>query len=921
MCKEKIKEILRKIYDVRPHQIFFFSEFKNPEYFLMIYGMDFFDKAEIPDIIEDEGRISADYCSAMIYLKNIGKSFVNGDNDIKILENILETASEKIKTNGNWIVAIQIIEIIKEVYTACDIKIIEKCLTNIKDAKYNNVTIYNQFGVMTAMKKLYNDMIINKYEHIDCVIDYVMYMLIYNNDHYYHEADKFINNDILQGKPMELFNSMHKYIEIFFSAKENYIYQSYKYDIQCYYSIFQRNEYKSEYDFYDLYETFFLGVKNNSEVIECCLTALVNSIFLIIKKIAIRLIYEGSKQKNDKYISILITQIENDSDFSNLLIRHWLFEDEAKKMLPLIAESIKGNETLIDSLEKIINKGPHEEKDKSEEYMNAWLQERYRELRSIPRFQEKYNILLAVTKKDYELSPAFQSGNGGWIEQLPEYTAEQLLGYSCKQMVEKLNLFEPKEDIRELKDRSYRGQNEAIEKAIQLNADFFFNGIEDFYDIKIQFKNGIIEGFTKFINENKNHNKNVPINRIMDFCIDTIKKIIENKQYGEEAWFFDVFGKFVEGLYQTDGYATKENHDPTKTLNTILAAINHDTLDKLYNKNIDQDDLIHYTINSSMGKLLEGLLSLALWLKREEYDNWDKLWSFIKNKILDHLISENVSDVFIQLGYFYSNYQYLDKDWLNLKFQNIESINNIHGIGGYVFARTIYIDFYKLIKENIKAAFSNMNNDLPFEKKIKNRIGELAMMVMIYDKEEDDLYEYLIDQQDIYGIEGMVKYSSRYVYKKEKQKEEVEYIFSCISKLWNYILEKYLDHKEDEDKINHSEFLKIITNCVWKLDIVHEEIIRCLNDTMKIIKVTAPQHITKYISRIVVSNGNKPYVLNLCVNSIEQLLPHDYQNIWVDILRKIREDNKNVFKILLDMSYLSSEAIRDAFKDDIVNPL
>jgi len=187
------------------------------------------------------------------------------------------------------------------------------------------------------------------------------------------------------------------------------------------------------------------------------------------------------------------------------------------------------------------------------------------------------------------------------------------------------------------------------------------------------------------------------------------------------------------------------------------------------------------------------------------------------------------------------------------------------------------------------------------------------MLALIHEKEEE-IFNYILDKNILQSLDGMVEFCSNFSYRKT-QETDVSYAYDCICRLWKYLLDKFDTLDEQNDKKIISDFLSRIANSVWQLDLFKEEVIRCLDETLKKVKILRPHHIIQYLDRIIKSDSNEDIVLQFCINHINNHIKYDYYEKWPDILSRIRANNEFVFKKLFASVCIEYPIIREKFKD------
>lgn len=444
------------------------------------------------------------------------------------------------------------------------------------------------------------------------------------------------------------------------------------------------------------------------------------------------------------------------------IIRHYIFEDEIKELFGYLKKIDKEIERKIND---IIENGPYIYYTTQEE-LNIWKQKRFKALKNIDYFQQKYKDMVKKTNVDYELSAPIQIRESGFVEQVSAISFDEMKSMTVNILIKKLNELNIKKFNSDdfLKEYSYIGLGETLKSVIISNPLQYINELYEFKKIdNYVYSVYIVQGLTELLRKQRNNIRSYwksIVNYLIDIYfkydfqkvnVDQISIVNRNRFY--KALFSPITFMLDNNLIEED--MIDEIKEFTINISKQIAQF---PVDKILWGN---DDFMTYIISSVQGTYLNMVLALSLFLKRNNNKMFSKIWGITK-KVIELFESKNDIDVNIFLGWNFFNFQYLDNDWIKFKLDNVaDSKQWQYFIGGYCYSNHFSEEYYKIMYKDLKKALEFDFND----KNIKNRIYEriaLGFLIGYEEKLHKSLYKAFlkcINYDAVYSFSKIAKRS------------------------------------------------------------------------------------------------------------------------------------------------------------------
>lgn len=491
---------------------------------------------------------------------------------------------------------------------------------------------------------------------------------------------------------------------------------------------------------------------------------------------------------------------DNDSQhfFSNYKFDKDIYELLNKNQMLLEGDEIK-------LLQNIIEKGPQDEKDnRNPKYFDYWKLRWYSALRKVEPFKSNYDEVSQsqnLTNEHFENVGEVITSKGS----VSPFSVDEILQKSNEEIVKYIHNFKPKDRWEE---PTIDGLSSALSKAIEIEPQKFSDELELYNDVYYIYAYHILNGFREAWKSKKTFNWEKILNFAKVYITSnkfySSQLSLENDGWGATPeWVLGSIGNLLTEGLQSDSNAFDLELLPTtkeiiKTIVTILKPV-----EDFKQTNMDYPT---YSLNSTAGKILRALLDYSLRRARnlKPEDNSPK-WEADIIALFEETFKKGIIDGYILTGWYFQQFYFLDKEWLTNKVKkNYELENNqwLAFLGGFAFGNPPFNkDIYQLFYPHYERAIKN-NDDI---KSFYNH-GIIRHIVAFYfwgfeDLKSEGLLLMFLNNANPSAIIELVNFVWRQEgYLKSLSAGEAEKFEKIVFNLWNYLVSKYKNTKEQEEQ-------------------------------------------------------------------------------------------------------------------------
>ena len=486
--------------------------------------------------------------------------------------------------------------------------------------------------------------------------------------------------------------------------------------------------------------------------------------------------------------------------FSNISFQKDLYELLNKNQLLFTKEELS-------LLQNIIIKGPQEKETEKESLdIDYWTQRWNSALRSVEPFKTCYNEQLKTSKNlsneyyEHQGEVEFKSGS------VSPLSADEILQKSNKDTVAFILNFKPKNRWEE---PTIEGLSSALGEAIEREPHRFANDISLFKGVYYIYAYHIFNGFKDAWKNKRNFNWY----SLLVFCKNYIESdkfykgqlVLENDGWGATCdWVSGSIGNLLTEGMQTDNNAFDLDLLPlAKEIIEILIAhltINEDEIKQSF------PDYPTYTLNSTSGKIIRTLLDYSLRRKRNlNSDDFLPRWEDDIKSLFDTTFSNGVIDSYIQLGLYFKEYYYLDKEWLIKKIKQFYTLEDkmwLPFLGGLSFVNPLFSkEMYELFYPHYERAIkNNVNLQNSYELGIIRHIAAFFFWGFENLQKKGLLYLFLEHAKSTSILELVNFIGRQDDYFKNLEPNKAKEIEGRVIKLWDFFVTKYENTEDETEK-------------------------------------------------------------------------------------------------------------------------
>lgn len=363
----------------------------------------------------------------------------------------------------------------------------------------------------------------------------------------------------------------------------------------------------------------------------------------------------------------------------------------SKEIFYLLRENCKGfdeQEKIL--LKKIINKGPQEDRvSPGEDDTRYWQLQWYSALKDDSYFSKNYKMLSEERGIDSEHYETLGEVKTRWGSVSP-YTADEVIDMGIPRILEKVDDFNPNQGI---EDPTYEGFGNTIMSAVAQKPAAFTDELKLLIEAPFFCAYNFLLGFQKAWEDQKTFDWEEVLNFINDYIstesFKNNKLIVEGDRLGmDKELIIHQVGRLITEGTKKDSNAFDADHLPIAK--TILQKIvpELEPVDDIDESNMDYPT---YSLNSKAGKVLMALINYSLRYARVQYgeghegSKWDKELK----ELYEDVLGKKIIDSFILVGFYFPQFNYLDKVWTQEKIKEFEGIDEKEWkafMGGYLWS-------------------------------------------------------------------------------------------------------------------------------------------------------------------------------------------------------------------------------------------
>lgn len=486
----------------------------------------------------------------------------------------------------------------------------------------------------------------------------------------------------------------------------------------------------------------------------------------------------------------------------------------------------------------------------------------------------------------------------GWGSGPSPYEFDELLSFvENGTIVEKLNDFE---QIDCWRGPSVKSLVTNLEKVVANQPDIFLRILPQFMGAKRAYQYGIINGFMSLWSRSDYDKIAIDWDIVWEKLIEFFESLLCDPAFWDESvneqkdltptrdWIPSLIAEFLRSGTRED----KKSYSPDllpRTLKLIILLLD--------NLNIDDEagqDAMSHAVNSPRGKSLEALFSHALRACRvadKEQVNHTDTWAEmapIFNKEIEMCMAGTNYDFSTLSGAYLSNLNYLSRDWLHSRVEQIFPFDLLENFRCAIFGLTyasVNRESYKILvsKGVINEA---LNTELNVNKEVRKKIIERIALAYLWGDETLDSSRFatLLKEDRIDDLISISEFF-RSVHKKDLSEKQI----SLIVDFWEWCVEW------SEDLLNPSGRLysSLSTLCCF-LNKIDEKSLALMLTVAPFVNLN--HNANKFIEEL--NRLTEAYPEQVCQILGEVLCNYkpiyDYQNQLMDLLVKLAKSGFRV---------------------------
>jgi hypothetical protein len=417
---------------------------------------------------------------------------------------------------------------------------------------------------------------------------------------------------------------------------------------------------------------------------------LIKSEFDILKRIGFYLIGVKFDILKDIFFNLDFNPLED------LNTKHEIYE-----LLKLNAEEFSDEQ--IEVLVKWIEENEYyldDVKEEDKDYVLAYRKKEWylsllkSENKSVQDNYSKYDEINDETPEH----PGFVSWHTSWAGESTPMEEFQIENSTIAELIKVIKEFKEEKGFR---TPTVRGFADTIQRDVEKQPSKYSDSLDLFKEVDLAYLCAIARGFinlgTKNIQEHKLHVEldwDKILNFLNRFIDDSFWSADHTGEFNYKEWFVAEVARLIEAGTKQD-----ETAFDVKLLPLAKEILLKLTTHEFYYE-MNTEDHVNYTLNSTEGKILDAMLNYSLRVYRQVEKKFD---NDIKAHFEKKLNEKKYLEVYTTLGQYLPHFNTLDKEWVSSKFDLIFPMDNDMilnaSISGLFFNSTVYAEFYKLLKE------------------------------------------------------------------------------------------------------------------------------------------------------------------------------------------------------------------------------
>jgi len=511
---------------------------------------------------------------------------------------------------------------------------------------------------------------------------------------------------------------------------------------------------------------------------------------------------------------------------------------------------------------------------KNESYINNEMQQWYFVLKEDSNFNKDYKKLKKLTGNETVMNfIGFSSRSGPGTSPLSK---KEILDKPNVELARFLKNFKTKNII---EGPTVEGLSIVLQTAVQENPSTFTSDLSVFKETAYFYIYHIFAGFANAWKDNKE----IDWDKILSFIelyleLDDFwndKYILDESYRANHRWVIGEIGNLLE-----EGTKNENNFLPDNLIQKVIDIIGS-IIEKIKIEEYKGDDPLTYTINSPLGKNLESLFFIGLYLSKKKSKKIKKKWPDDIKTRFDNLLNNNITESLVLFGLYLPNFYFMDESWTVKNIVDLIKIINTKKwsqfMNGYLFSSKIYKFIYSQMLTHYKAALS-----YPFKDRYSSE-GLIEHLMLGYLWKFDDefkgcLFKQMLTNKPVHELSDVIIHISRLEETYKTANDDIDFkqrIESLIFGTWFHIyknLHKKKKLSENEKNIVSqtvylAPFVQVFNETNFELLLFTAEFTQYSHNTPDMIK-----HLNSYLS-IEPEDKSLKYIGNIFIKMINSLKP------------------------------------------------
>ncbi len=503
-----------------------------------------------------------------------------------------------------------------------------------------------------------------------------------------------------------------------------------------------------------------------------------------------------------RYNSSAITFLKRHKE---LLFVDSMFEGEVFDLLLLLASSCKG-EKQKKALVDLVKKGPYLEfvgsVSKKANYEQFWKKKWLAALLAIPECKKAYQELSNIPK---EWINSRDAQSREIIYQSPfaqEYILDEA-DTNTDRLINKIQEFDMQyqPDTRDFfyEKPSPEGLAEALEKAAQKYPQIMAKILGQFDQINFTYIEAILNGIRRSGNKIDSNSWKM----IFADIAKILKKIFSTSFVGspqqKERLITIILGIISEKYNEFKGQGAYLQ------IMDIVEFIYHQYKAPVSSleKN-SYDSYLTASLNSVWGLLAQAIIGLSLSVSPFRNASHKNIWEKKAQQLYSELLSSNIPEAYVFLGFHYDCFFFLNRRWLNTKIKSIaqKTAERIYFFSGYLYLKVFFPDELHNFKNDYhslvqKEVFSPSTQEIAAERLVTLLINQEKVEDAKNEMEWIVKHAYPLFLSYIaHSLHNLLTFGKYRITKGENAVKKTEIVFH----FWNQVYRKFKDNELNTDE-------------------------------------------------------------------------------------------------------------------------